>query len=110
MRILMVNKFHYRRGGAEHVHFMAERLLTGAGHEIAHLSMHHHCNQESIWEGYFLDEVSYDAAPWNPRSWKAARRLFGGAEVAAAVNKLLVIPHRTWPSSAMFIISWVNRP
>ena len=90
MRILMVNKFHYRRGGAEHVHFMTERLLTGAGHEIAHLSMHHHRNQESIWEGYFLDEVSYDAAPWDLRSWKAARRLFGGADVAAAVNKIVV--------------------
>ena len=89
MRILMVNKFHYLRGGAERVHFMVGGLLSDAGHEIAHLSMHHPHNHQTIWGRYFLDEVSYDSAPWRPKSWQAARRLFGGPEVARAVGKIV---------------------
>ena len=89
MRILMVNKYHYLRGGAERIHFMIDDLLTKAGHEIAHLSMHHPLNTPTIWSGYFLEEVSYERSSWHVSSWKAARRLFGGAGVAKAVERIV---------------------
>ena len=89
MRILMVNKFHYPRGGAEISHFLVANLMADAGHEIAHLSMRHPLNEPSLWSEYFLEEVSYEAAPWQSKAWKAVRRMFGGADVANAVRRIV---------------------
>ena len=85
----MVNKFHYPRGGAERIHFLVGNLMADAGHEVAHLSMRHPHNEPSIWSEYFLEEVDYHAAPWQGGAWKAARRLFGGADVANAVRQIV---------------------
>lgn len=58
MKILLVNKFYYRRGG-DCVHAMElEKLLKEHGHEVAFYSMHFPLNEKSDWESYFRSEVS----------------------------------------------------
>ena len=39
MKILMVNKFHYLKGGSEKYYFDLASLLKDNGHEVAFFSM-----------------------------------------------------------------------
>ena len=39
MRILLVNKFHYLKGGSEKYYFELGELLKEHGHEVAYFSM-----------------------------------------------------------------------
>lgn len=39
MRILLVNKFHYLKGGSEKYYFELANLLKEKGHQIAFFSM-----------------------------------------------------------------------
>lgn len=38
MRVLLINAFHYLRGGVERTYLDESRWLTAAGHEVAHLA------------------------------------------------------------------------
>lgn len=41
MKILLVNKFHYLRGGSEKYYFELANLLKSKGHTVAFFSMKH---------------------------------------------------------------------
>ena len=53
MRIVVANKFWYRRAGLERVMFDEIGWLADAGHEIAHFSTDHPENDASPWSDYF---------------------------------------------------------
>jgi glycosyltransferase involved in cell wall biosynthesis len=53
LRVLVVNKFWYRRAGLERVMFDEIAWLEAAGHEVAHFSTAHPKNDPSPWSGYF---------------------------------------------------------
>jgi len=53
VRILMANKFWYRRGGIERVMFDEIEWLEAAGHEVAHFSTQHPENDASPWSECF---------------------------------------------------------
>lgn len=59
MRILLANKFYYRRGGAEVYHIELEKLLKADGHEVASFSMQHPENIESEYSEYFPSEIDF---------------------------------------------------
>ena len=57
MRILLVNKFHYLRGGSEKYYFELAQLLKSKGHTGGFFSMKH---EENITTGdaeYFVEEI-----------------------------------------------------
>ena len=57
MRILLVNKFHYLRGGSEKYYFELAQLLKNKGHTVGFFSMKH---EENITTGdpeYFVEEI-----------------------------------------------------
>lgn len=57
MRILLVNKFHYYRGGSEKYYFELAKLLKENGHTVGFFSMN---SDENICTGdkeYFVDEI-----------------------------------------------------
>jgi glycosyltransferase involved in cell wall biosynthesis len=56
-RLLNINNYHYRRGGAEVVFLEQTRLFERAGWDVAEFSMHHPMNEPSVWSEYFVDEV-----------------------------------------------------
>lgn len=62
MKVLLVNKYHYRKGGAERAYFDTARVLEEQGHEVAFFSMWHPMNEETRWSKYFIDEVEYQHA------------------------------------------------
>ncbi|MDO8435378.1 MAG: glycosyltransferase family 4 protein [bacterium] len=59
MKIVHVNKFFYRRGGAERYFFDVMKLLEGAGHEVIPFSMEHPENEQSPFAKYFVSNVNY---------------------------------------------------
>lgn len=58
-RLLSLNSYHYRRGGADMVYFEHDALFRHAGWETAFFSMHHPMNLASEWDGFFVDELQY---------------------------------------------------
>lgn len=59
MKILQVNKFNYRRGGAEKYFLDIVSALEDAGHVVALFSMHHPNNHPSSWEKYFVSNLDF---------------------------------------------------
>ncbi len=55
MKILLVNKYWYHRGGTERVVFLTKQLLEQAGHRVELFGMHHPANE--INNKYFVDYV-----------------------------------------------------
>ena len=60
MRVLLVNKFHYHKGGAETYHFALAEGLRAAGHEVAFFSMKHPSNLPCAQEKYFVTQREYN--------------------------------------------------
>lgn len=93
MRILQVNKYFYRKGGAETYLFDLLDLLAGAGHEVVPFAMRHPENRASEFDRFFVDEVDYDVpAPWYRRARQAARMVY--SVQAASRMRSLVDAHR----------------
>ena len=63
MRILHVNKFLYRRGGAEGYLFDVADRQRAAGHEIAFFGMRHPENLPMPYEHAFPDRVDFEPPP-----------------------------------------------
>lgn len=57
MKILLINKFFYRRGGAETYFFDLANLLKSGGHEVAYFCMKHSENYKTEWSKYFVSGV-----------------------------------------------------
>lgn len=58
-RLLAINNYFYRRGGAETVFFEEMRLFEARGWEVVPFAMRHPDNPPSRWDGYFVDEIEY---------------------------------------------------
>jgi glycosyltransferase involved in cell wall biosynthesis len=86
MKILLCNKFYYRRGG-DCIYMLAlEQLLREKGHEVAVFAMQHPDNLPTPWSRYFPSEVDFH----NKRhALKAVLRPLGISTVAYHFNKLL---------------------
>ena len=62
LRILLINKFHYRRGGAETYYFDLGEILEKRGHEIHYFSMADDLNEKTNDEKYFVKHQEYVGA------------------------------------------------
>ena len=80
MRVLLSNKFYYRRGGDCIYTMELERLLKSKGHEVAIFAMDYPENQSSGWSRYW---------PSNMSVVKAFSRPFGDSEVKRKFSALL---------------------
>jgi glycosyltransferase involved in cell wall biosynthesis len=59
MKILLVNKYYYLRGGSEKYFFELENLLRKKGHQVHIFSMKDEKNQYCSDEGYFIKNISF---------------------------------------------------
>jgi glycosyltransferase involved in cell wall biosynthesis len=59
MKILLVNKFHYIRGGAERAYFDTASILAERGHSVAFFAMDHPQNRSTEWSRFFVSGVEY---------------------------------------------------
>jgi glycosyltransferase involved in cell wall biosynthesis len=89
MRILLVNSFYYRRGGAE-VHFLElEQLLSKRGHEVAVFAMHHPENLPSAWSRYWVPQIEYRGGMSGAHRIRAFARSIGFRGSRAALRELV---------------------
>lgn len=63
MRVLHVNKFLYRRGGAEGYMFDLASLQRSRGDEVAQFGMSHPENEPMPYARFFPSQVEFDPAP-----------------------------------------------
>lgn len=54
MKILLINNFHYRKGGSEAVYFNMARMFVQRGHEVIFFSCTDERNEPSGQSGYFV--------------------------------------------------------
>lgn len=80
MKILLANKFYYRRGGDCIYMLNLEQLLKAHGHEVAIFAMDYPENLDTPWQKYF---------PKNMSKWMAFIRPFSSHEVKNKFKRLL---------------------
>ena len=80
MKILLANKFYYRRGGDCIYMLNLEKLLKAHEHEVAVFAMDYPENLDTPWKKYF---------PKNMSKLMAFSRPFGSHEVESKFKKLL---------------------
>lgn len=61
MKILMVNKYYFIKGGSERYLFDLKQLLELKGHQVIPFAMVDEQNFPSEYENYFVDHVDYNA-------------------------------------------------
>lgn len=61
MKILLVNKFHYLKGGSETYYFELGKLLKEHGHEVAYFSMENENNIKTNCKEYFVKETNMNS-------------------------------------------------
>lgn len=89
MKILQVNKFFYRRGGAETHFFDVIGLLTARGHEVIPWSMKDPANAQSAYEKYFINPIDFQKRESLAREFQKVGHLLYSWEAAQKLDRLL---------------------
>lgn len=87
MRVLIVNKFYYTRGGDCVCAMGLERMLRENGHETAFFAMQYPKNEKGSYASYFAPEVVFGGGIFC--KLKAMNRIFGGSGVKRAFANML---------------------
>ncbi|CCE99771.1 glycosyltransferase family 4 protein [Sinorhizobium fredii] len=58
-RLLAINNYFYRRGGAEAVFFDHMSMFGEIGWDVVPFAMRHDSNEASPWSDYFVSEIEY---------------------------------------------------
>ncbi|MFH1291661.1 MAG: glycosyltransferase [bacterium] len=88
MKILQINKFYYRRGGADHHFLDLCDLLESKGHLTVPFSMHDPRNLKSLYGKYFVSNVEFFENRGVANALKRAR-MFYSCEANKKLKKLL---------------------
>ncbi|RNM25595.1 MULTISPECIES: glycosyltransferase family 4 protein [Dickeya] len=99
MKVLLVNKFFYIKGGAETVYFQEIDMLKKAGVEVIDFSMQHENNFPSDYSSYFVDKVDYHQNSGVVGAIKTAVNFIHNAE---AGKKLLALLRKEKPDIVHF--------
>lgn len=81
MRVLLVNAFHYLRGGVERTYLDESRWLEAAGHEVLHFATQHARNEFSPTVRHFAPSAEF-------------------GEGAPAARQILQLPRALWSAPA----------
>ena len=60
LKILMVDKYYFIKGGAERYYFELSGILTSKSHEIIPFSMQHPDNFRPEYENYFVENIEFN--------------------------------------------------
>lgn len=89
MKILMVNKFFYIKGGSETYYFALKRLLEAKGHTVIDFSMKDEKNFDSPYGEYFVEGVDYNGGMSKAQQLKAAKNIIYSSEAKKKLEKLI---------------------
>jgi len=89
MKILLVNKYFYLKGGSEAVFFDTARLLKEKGHDLIYFSMDHPKNMTSSQSEYFISHIDYNETKKLFQRIKASRDIIYSFEAKRKFKELL---------------------
>jgi glycosyltransferase involved in cell wall biosynthesis len=89
MKILLVNKFFYLKGGAETSLFDTAQLLRAKGHRVLFFSMSHPQNFDSPFSRYFVSQVVFEGPATIRQKIKASLRILYSFEARRKLENLL---------------------
>jgi glycosyltransferase involved in cell wall biosynthesis len=89
MKILSINKFHRRSGGAETYMFSLTELLGRMGHEVIPFSMLDERNEPSCYSKYFVPNVDYHRNRSLARKVLEAGRIFYSFDSKRHISALI---------------------
>lgn len=87
LKILLVNKFYYPRGGDCIVMMNTERLLLDAGFDVAVYAMQYPDTVDSPYKKYFASEISFSGGL--KQKFAGLKRTLGMGDITASFTKLL---------------------
>ena len=88
-KLLSLNSYHYRRGGADVMYFEHDALFRNLGWDTAFFAMHHPMNLASEWQSYFVDELQYGNTYSLPAKLGMAAKVIYSTEARSKLSKLL---------------------
>jgi len=88
-RLLNINTYHYRRGGADAVYLDHGALFERAGWQSGWFAMHHPRNAETPWSRFFVDEIELGHDYSLARKLAIAKQVIHSRSHARAINRLL---------------------
>lgn len=89
MKILLVNKYFYLRGGSERVFFNEAELLRGRGHRVIFFSMAGAPNLPSDRSGCFIEAIDYERPGSFGKRLAAGLKIIYSREAAKKIGRLL---------------------
>ncbi|HIS36210.1 TPA: glycosyltransferase family 4 protein [Candidatus Scatousia excrementigallinarum] len=90
MKILLVNKFHYIKGGSETYYFGLGELLEKSGHDVIYFSMKDDKNKPCPQEKYFVENVDFNAPMGKFKLMKTALKMLYSREAKKKFKKLIL--------------------
>ena len=93
MKILLVNKFHYLKGGSESYYFGLDELLRYHGHEVIHFAMKDKKNLPSSTSDYFVSSVDFNNVSGIKEKLHAVKNMFYSKEAYRKMKSLLESEH-----------------
>ena len=89
MKILLVNKFHYRKGGSETYYFALAEALRRAGHQVIFFAMDSKKNLPCEQAQYFVTNVEYNGPQVAAAQLKSGLKLLYSHEAKQKFAALL---------------------
>ncbi|MCX7920327.1 MAG: glycosyltransferase family 4 protein [bacterium] len=89
MRILLVNKFFYPKGGSEKVFFETAELMKKNGHTVRFFSMVAPENQPSSESEYFVSNINFKQSGGIFQQFKTAGRILYSLEAKKKIQMLI---------------------
>jgi glycosyltransferase involved in cell wall biosynthesis len=89
MRVLLVNAFHYLKGGVERTYLDESRWLAAAGHEVGHFAIQDPANGPSPTARYFAPPADFTEGGSTLAQLALLPRALWSAPAAAAMRRLL---------------------
>ena len=90
MKILLVNKYFYVRGGSETYFFGLAELLKKAGHEVIFFAMQDEKNLPCVQSEYFVSNVEFNGDLRISDKIKAALRMVYSLEAKKKISSLFL--------------------
>ncbi len=90
-KLLNLNSYHHRRGGADVVYLDHAALFASQGWDTAFFAMHHPQNEPSVWSPYFVDELQYGASYGALQKVQMAGKIIYSVEARQKLAALLKV-------------------
>lgn len=89
MKILLVNKFFYKKGGSESYFFDLADILEKNGHEVIFFSMKDPKNKITKFNNYFVDSIDFNRDEGLFKNLKKVGHLIYSIEAQRKIQKLV---------------------